>query len=81
MLIAIVCASNDATNEKIMKHSKEIIMDKKYKSIGVKSLNITIPLACEFTEDQCHSLMANKYPDVVSYELRESYVQNESHNW
>ena len=53
----------------------------KIKSIGIKSLNITIPLACDFTEEQCHKLMAVKYPDVIDYELRESYTQNTSDQW
>ena len=51
------------------------------KSIGVKSLNITIPLACDFTEAQCHELMASKYPGVTDYELRKNYTRNESDTW
>lgn len=52
-----------------------------FKSIGVKSLGITIPLACDFTEQQCHDLMASKYPDVTDYELRKAYTQNDNCNW
>lgn len=53
----------------------------KFKSIGVKSLGITIPLAHDFTEQQCHDLMARDYPGITDYELRESYTQNDSCNW
>jgi hypothetical protein len=60
-------------------NQQEIII--MFKSIGVKSLGITIPLACDFTEQQCHDLMARDYPGVTDYELIESYVQNDSCNW
>jgi hypothetical protein len=52
-----------------------------YQSIGVKSLNITIPLACDFTEEQCHELMAREYPGVTDYKLRKVYSRNESDTW
>ena len=52
-----------------------------YQSIGVKSLGTTIPLAHDFTEQQCHDLMSSKYPDVAEYELRASYARNDSDTW